>query len=70
MPIKCTDCGTEVPERKQERELKIEFTNPGTVFLNAEVMECPKCKSTYCDEDGAEEFFNKVEEEYNLKNKK
>lgn len=68
--FKCVDCGSDVPGTKTEKELKIEFSNPGTVFVKAEVHECPKCKSRYADEHDAEKLFGAIDAQYSLQNPK
>ena len=60
--MKCIDCNSELPKIKEERKLKIDFDDSGTIFIDAKVIECPKCKSKYSYEEDATEIFNKIEE--------
>ena len=69
MVFQCSDCGNSVNESKQEHNLKIEFSNPGVVFVKAEVMECSFCQSKFSDENDAERIFSKIEEEYSKKHR-
>ncbi len=68
--IQCVDCGKRFEHKKSENSLKIEFSNPGTVFMKANVSKCPECGSSYADEDDAKEIFTKMEAEYNKANNK
>ncbi len=67
MGFHCADCKEPVSEDKQEHSLKVEFSNPGVVFLKSKVMHCSNCESKFSDEHDAVEIFDKIEEEYNKK---
>lgn len=59
--MKCVDCGADVKEEKQEREVKVTLNNPGTVFFKAKTTVCKKCGTHYIDEEDMKEASDAFE---------
>ena len=68
--MKCIDCGHEFSKIKQEKELKVELSNPGIVVFKGKTIECPKCGERYTEEEDIKELLSNFEKEHSEKNLK
>jgi len=67
--MKCIDCGKEFSIQKENKQIKVELSNPGIVVFSGKVIECPNCKEAYTEEEDIEELLDNFEREHCEKNK-